>query len=199
MRASIWGVSLLICGLNISIAQAQSRPTIHMPKAKPSTARLVEDVPSPDVNLTHAYVRMKASDTPSGYTVPRYVSLKYAASNGRTGPSRSHPVAWRYTRKGLPMIVVAETELWRKVRDINGDESWMDRRLLDGTHTVLARTELVLRAKAQSDSAKRALVSKGALLVLDGCFNSGWCRVRDQKGRITGYAPQSLLWGAEPL
>jgi len=166
---------------------------------KPSTARIVEDVPNPRVTLERHLVRVSAQNTPSGYTVPRYVSLKYSESNGRTGPSRGHPVSWRYKKKGLPMIVVAETEVWRKVRDVNGDESWMNRRLLDGKQMVLARTEIILRAKPKSDSKMRAIAAKGALLELDDCDQTGWCHVQSEDGRRHGYALQNLLWGAEPL
>lgn len=164
-----------------------------------STARIVEDVPSPALHLHKNLVRVSATKTPSGYRVPRYVSLKYGASNGRTGPSREHPVAWRYKRRGLPMIVVAETEMWRKVQDVNGDESWMSRRLLDGKRMVLARSEIILRAKPRSDSKLRVIAAKGALLKLDGCDDQGWCLVRERDGTRSGYALQSLLWGAAPL
>lgn len=168
-------------------------------KIKPSVARIVEDVPGPQDRVTKNLVRVRAESTPSGYRVPRYVSLKYGTSNGRTGPSRGHPVAWRYKRRGLPMIVVAETEVWRKVRDVNGDESWMNRRLLDGTRMVLVRAELTLRAKPRSDSKRRAIAYKGALLALEECDSNGWCKVRDNDSRMNGYALKSLLWGAAPL
>ncbi|NNC37023.1 MAG: hypothetical protein EX271_01070 [Acidimicrobiales bacterium] len=180
-------------------AMAQSKPVPQKNSGKSSTARIVEDVPNPRVSLDRNLIRVNASKTPSGFPVPRYVSLKYSNSNGRTGPSSAHPVAWNYKRRGLPMIVVAETEQWRKVRDVNGDESWMKRRLLDGRRMVLARTEIILRAKPRSDSKGRAIAAKGALLDLEGCEPTGWCRVESEDGRLVGYALQNLLWGAEPL
>lgn len=190
-------------GLSAVSAYAQTTTGTHnalaSPQKKPSTARIVEDVPSPQEHLHRNMVRVRAASTPSGFRVPRYVSLKYGASNGRTGPSRSHPVAWRYKRRGLPMVVVAETEVWRKVRDVNGDESWMNRRLLDGTRMVLARTEIILRAKPKSDSRQRVIAAKGALLELEDCDTQGWCFVRERDGHRSGYALRTLLWGAEPL
>ena len=167
--------------------------------ARSSTARIVEDVPGPNQSTTAHLIRVKAGKTPSGFNVPRYVSLKYSKSNGRSGPSSEHPVIWRYTRRGLPMIVVAETEVWRKVRDVNGDESWMKRRLLDGKRMVLARSGFILRAKPRSDSKNRAFIGKGVLLELRSCDINGWCKVHDANRNIGGYALQTLLWGAEPL
>lgn len=67
------------------------------------------------------------ADTPSGQQVPRFVSLKVDVANGRSGPSRSHPIAWRYVRAGLPMEVIAETPDWRRVRDPDGEITWMHR------------------------------------------------------------------------
>lgn len=162
-------------------------------------ARIGEDVPGPNERVTKNLIRVTADKTPSGFRVPRYVSLKYSISNGRTGPSSKHPVKWQYSRRGLPMIVVAETETWRKVRDVNGDESWMKRRLLDGKPMVLVRGEITLRAKPRSDARKQATAGKGALLALEDCDAKNWCRVTDLKSHITGYALKSMLWGAEPL
>lgn len=162
-------------------------------------ARIGEDVPGPNERVTKNLIRVTADKSPSGFRVPRYVSLKYSISNGRTGPSSKHPVKWQYSRRGLPMIVVAETETWRKVRDVNGDESWMKRRLLDGKRMVLVRGEITLRAKPRSDARKQATVGKGALLALEDCGAKNWCRVTDLKSHITGYALKSMLWGAEPL
>ncbi len=175
-----------------------SGQSIQMPQNN-SVANLAMDVPGPQDKLFHDFVRVQAKNTPSGFRVPRFVSLKYGTSNGRTGPSRGHPVAWRYKRKGLPMIVVAETELWRKVRDVNGDESWMDRRLLTGKKMVLARTEIILHAKPRSDSKRRAIALKGALLELHTCENGRWCLVSSPGGNMAGYVPKTLLWGAQTL
>lgn len=170
----------------------ETTETLHM-------SRIGEDVPGPNERVTKNLIRVTADKTPSGFRVPRYVSLKYSISNGRTGPSSKHPVKWQYSRRGLPMIVVAETETWRKVRDVSGDESWMKRRLLDGKPMVLVRGEITLRTKPRSDARKQATAGKGALLALEDCNAKNWCRVTDLKSHITGYALRSMLWGAEPL
>ncbi|MBL4870681.1 MAG: hypothetical protein JKX72_06980 [Robiginitomaculum sp.] len=203
---SIICVAVILAHIS-TIANAQNKSMGNVPQAKMAKkikashmrARIGIDVPAPHIRLRENYVRMSANHTPSGFQVPRYVSLKYGASNGRTGPSRAHPVAWRYKRRGLPMIVVAETELWRKVRDVNGDESWMNRRLLSGKSMVLARSEIILRAKPKSDSRSRAIAAKGALLELHDCDQKNWCLVTSGDGHISGYAIRSLLWGAETL
>ncbi len=197
----LFSAGLLSAAMTIS-ASAQTVPNgarAAQTTKTPLVARIVEDVPGPNERVTKNLIRVKAAKTPSGFSVPRYVSLKYSTSNGRTGPSSEHPVAWQYSRRGMPMIVVAETEVWRKVRDVNGDESWMKRRLLDGKRMVLVRGEITLRAKPRSDAHKQATAGKGALLALEDCTAKNWCRVTDLSSHITGYALKSMLWGAEPL
>lgn len=191
-------MAILCCQPAYAVAQAKPKSSLPLNQSTASV-RLDLAVPGPQDKLEDDFVRMQAKNTPSGFRVPRFVSLKYGSSNGRTGPSRGHPVEWRYKRKGLPMIVVAETELWRKVRDVNGDESWMDRRLLTGKKMVLARTEIILHAKPRSNSKRRAVAVKGALLELQTCEDGDWCLVSSQDGRMVGYAPKSLLWGAHKL
>ena len=143
-------------------------------------------------------VSVSAAQTPSGLPVPRYVSLKYGEVNGRTGPSKQHPVAWRYSRRGLPMIVVAETEMWRKVRDRSGDESWMHKRTLDGRRRVIALQEVMLRVKPRESSKARAIAAKDTLLTLIACDAAAWCEVKADTGH-KGYIPRKAIWGATPL
>ena len=134
-------------------------------------------------------------ETPSGYAVPRMVSLKFNNINGRSGPSKGHPVKWNYRRKGLPVIVVAETEMWRKVRDPSGDESWMHKRTLDGRRMVLTLQDATLYLKPRKTSKTLAIVSKDTLLLLTQCDADGWCEVKADTGHI-GFVRDKTLWGA---
>lgn len=140
----------------------------------------------------------RRTDTPSTFPVPRYVSLKYGKAYGRTGPSRDHPVKWMYERKGLPLIVVAETATHRKVRDPDGEEVWMAKRLLDGRRTVVTLQQIKLHAKAREDSKVRAVVEADVILDLEECDSIGWCKVRASTGH-EGYALLRTLWGAKPI
>ena len=52
--------------------------------------------------------------------LPRFVSLKAERVNVRRGPSSEHQIAWVFTKKGLPVEIVAEFEQWRRIRDSEG-------------------------------------------------------------------------------
>ena len=52
----------------------------------------------------------------SGLPLPRFVSLKSNRVNVRKGPSTDHAVEWVFSRAGLPVEVIAESDNWRRGR-----------------------------------------------------------------------------------
>lgn len=182
MRICLIFMVCLLGFANFTSAQDNSTPI----------KRVVEPIPS--VKALH---RVVAANTPSGFEVPRYVSLKYGKTNGRSGPSRNHPILWEYRRRGLPVIVVAETELWRKIRDMKGDEAWVYRAGLSGERSAIAISSVSVMKRPDASAKIMAVADVGAFLRLESCAD-GWCKVWADDG-IKGYAPQSALWGAAPL
>ncbi|MHA6287806.1 SH3 domain-containing protein [Maricaulis sp. CAU 1757] len=130
--------------------------------------------------------------TPSGQAVPRFVSLKVDVANGRVGPSSSHPIAWRYVRAGLPMEVIAETPDWRRVRDPEGELTWMHRSILSGRRSVYTLADTPLHARDSDNSSIEAVAEPGVVLSLERC-RTGWCRVEGQGYR--GWVRPDTLWG----
>lgn len=141
---------------------------------------------------------VSASQTHSGFPVPRYVSLKFNRVNGRQGPSLQHPALWQYQRQGMPLIVVAEMDIWRKVRDINGDESWVRTQALSGKRTGVTIQDTALLKKPRPDSVVSATAPKDALLNIVECKSDNWCHVKSGSGH-KGWIKQQDLWGAAPL
>ena len=138
-------------------------------------------------------LRVPPEKTRSGFAVPRYVSLKVGKANGRVGPSTNHKILWQYRRKGLPLIVVAETDTWRKVRDIKGDESWVHRPALSGIRNVITTEEATIHKNASVNAETMALTEKDTLLRLEEC-RKNWCKVSYEK--IQGWIQRSEVWGA---
>lgn len=200
IRLSLFATSALLTGLFAfglpSFAQAEDdhvTKAIYKTKATPQKAAniLVAPLPSEGDNFLH-----KAStETPSGFEVPRFVSLKFGKVNGRTGPSRDHSIAWQYRRRGLPLVVVAETEMWRKVRDVNGDEAWVRKPALSGERFVMTTGETILLSKPKLGSKAVASSDAGALMKLETCNADGWCRIKAGNG-LVGWTSNRGLWGA---
>ena len=184
-------LAIIIFGLMPTQVLAQDAPKTQTLK------RVVEDLPQ-RASITPAFYKVAAHKTPSGFPVPRYVSLKVGKANGRIGPSINHPVAWQYRRRGLPLIVVAETERWRKVRDVNGDETWIYAPALSGERHAIALADIPLRARSKETARVKAVALKGALVKIEECRDNNWCRFKGSDG-LKGWARPSAFWGVEAL
>lgn len=130
----------------------------------------------------------------SGKTLPRFESLRYSAVHGRQGPHLDHEILWRYERAGLPMLIVRETHGWRRVRDPDGDEVWVQARMLSDDRTVVTTKDVELRRKPEADARAKAKLKVNVIAELQTCEN-GWCKV--EVDRKTGWVPQAALWGVE--
>lgn len=137
---------------------------------------------------------------PSGLPVPRFVTLKAAKVNVRKGPSREHALAWVYQRKGLPVEVTAESDDWRKIRDAQGLEGWIQQSMLGGKRNALVagwvrNGGVLLHGRADPDAAAVARLAPGVVAGVESC-DGEWCFL-DASG-YEGYARQSELWGVYP-
>lgn len=134
------------------------------------------------------------TDTPSGLPVPRFVSLKAEETFCRSGPTFSHPVRLTYQRRGLPVMVVAETrDHWRKIRDPEGDECWIHRTKLSGAQTAIVMEDgLAIRARPNNGAAQKARLGRGVIARIENT-RGGWVKISAQG--VRGWAPATGLWG----
>jgi SH3-like domain-containing protein len=132
--------------------------------------------------------------------LPRFVSLKAERVNVRRGPSSDHQISWVFTKKGLPVEIVAEFEQWRRIRDSDGAEGWVLHSMLTGKRTAVVapwkkNRSVPLRAAAEHNAATVALARPGVIADIDSC-NGSWCALT--AGGYKGYVEQSMLWGVYP-
>lgn len=133
----------------------------------------------------------------SGLPVPRYVSLGAQEVNMRTGPGTRYPIKWVYTRKSLPMRVEAEFDIWRKVRDHDGEVGWVHGSLLSGRRHVVITGEgpdniQALYEKPHPASIAMLRAEDGVIAELLQCA-SGWCRIQIDGKK--GWLPHTAIWG----
>lgn len=132
----------------------------------------------------------------SGLPLPRFVSLKSDEVNLRTGPGVRYPIDWIYTRKDLPVEIVAEFEAWRKIRDWEGAEGWVHQSMLSGRRmmVVIGREGRVLRSSDSESSDPVAQVTPGVLgRILQCPRNRDFCRVEIDHSQ--GWLKRDYLWG----
>jgi SH3-like domain-containing protein len=133
------------------------------------------------------------SDTPSGYPVPRWISVRGAPASMRAGPGLDYPILWQFERSGAPLQVVTETEEWRKVCGPDGSMG-LDSPEPDDRTAARDRpgSDRPAGADAEAGSDVRARIETGAMISLETCEN-GWCRLRS--GDFRGWTREAVLFG----
>jgi SH3-like domain-containing protein len=130
--------------------------------------------------------------------VPRFVSLKSDKVNVRKGPSTDQAIVWIFSRAGLPVEVIAESDNWRRVRDSEGADGWVFHSLLSARRTVLVtpwskgEESVPLYASKSTGSRAVAALQSGVLGNVLDC-DGEWCQVSVDD--YSGYVQQDKLWG----
>jgi SH3-like domain-containing protein len=138
-----------------------------------------------------------AGDNPSGLPLPRFVTLKSDETNARTGPGTRYPISWVYRRAHMPVEVVDEFELWRKIKDQEGATGWVHHTMLSGKRyaMVLGKGPQVMHIDASEDSKPLFKVEPSVIGALTEC-GPYWCRLQIS-GR-KAWIKKDILWGVYP-
>lgn len=135
--------------------------------------------------------------TPSGYCVPRYLSLKRGEVFGRKGPGKDYPTVFVYHARGLPVQVVDETSDWRRICDPDRGAAWVSSTMVEGRRTVMAvgAGPVPLRGGPSEGGSAVAYLRPRAIAALDRC-SGPWCRVGVDGA--SGWVKSSEVWGLSP-
>ena len=55
----------------------------------------------------------------------KFLSLKNNKVNLRQGPSFDYPIKFIYKKKYLPVIIIDQSETWRKIKDFENNSGWI--------------------------------------------------------------------------
>jgi SH3-like domain-containing protein len=135
--------------------------------------------------------------TPSGYCVPRYLSLKRGEVFGRKGPGKDYATLYVYHARGLPVQVVDETTDWRRICDPDGVGVWVASAMVDGRRTVMATGPVAVALRTgPSDSAGAAAYLRPRAIADLGRCKADWCEISADGAR--GWVKSSEVWGLAP-
>lgn len=132
----------------------------------------------------------------SGLPLPRFASMASSDVNVRTGPSTDHPIRWAYSRAGLPVRIVEESELWRRIEDPEGETGWAHSSLLSIQRTVVVLGPEI-RALRRSPGLGGRVIARmepGVIGEFDRC-DDDWCRI--EVANEVGWLPRTALWGVD--
>jgi SH3-like domain-containing protein len=134
----------------------------------------------------------------SGLPLPRFVSLRSDEVNLRSGPGKQYPVDWIYTRRELPVEVIAEFQDWRKVRDWQGAEGWLHLSMLSARRMmVVTGGRRRLRSEPDEKAASVAELEPNVVGKLLGCpRDKAYCHVEIDS--LQGWLKRDEFWGVYP-
>jgi SH3-like domain-containing protein len=125
--------------------------------------------------------------------VLRYVSQRADKAYLREGPSYAHRVLWVYRHKGYPYAVLAEFDVWRRVRAADGAVGWMSASMLSDQRTVLVTGQGRAKIFARADRGKVvALADPGAVATLEACAPAD-CHIHSSE--VDGWIARDRIWG----
>ena len=149
--------------------------------------------------LIAAAPAQSGEDEPEGRLLPRMASLRSKLVNARSGPGSRYPIEWVYRQKGAPVEIIAEFELWRKIKDWQGSESWVHQAMLTGKRTVKVSTpgENNIYAKPDYNSKVIAKVENEVVGEVIKCpEEKSFCHIRFDS--IDGWVSRQNLYGIYP-
>jgi SH3-like domain-containing protein len=127
---------------------------------------------------------------------PHFASLRSGDVNMRTGPGTRYPIEWVYKRKGLPVEVISEFEIWRRVRDSEGAEGWVHKSSLTAKRmAIVTGAPRNLLEDGVNGAAVTAHLEKDTTGQILSC-SKDWCRLKFDG--VKGYLRKSEFWGVYP-
>jgi len=168
--------------------------------------RLLRLLPALLLLLLPSFEAAAQSQNPSGLPLPRFVTTRSGTINVRVGPGTKYDIAWTYKISGVPVEIVQEFDIWRKIRDVDGSEGWVQQNMLSGSRAGFIAPEenvdrVAMRSAASPDGGIIAWLPLGFRITLQSC-EANWCRataVNHPVGQPTvnfsGYVAQGDIWG----
>lgn len=98
--------------------------------------------------------------------------------------------------QGYPLEVMVVLEGWVKVRDANGELTWVESKALSERRTVMVKIPVAPVRQAASDTAPVIFeAQQHVILELEDAATIGWLRVKHRDGQA-GYIKTTDVWGA---
>jgi len=128
--------------------------------------------------------------------VPRFVTLSVDEINVRTGPGVRYPIKFIFRKDGLPVEIVHEYDVWRQIRDKDGDGGWVHKTMLSGRRSVIITGHTQTLVRKPDEAAKPVVkLEPGVIADLSTC-RGDWCSLKI--AGYNGWTKRANLWGVYP-
>jgi SH3-like domain-containing protein len=137
---------------------------------------------------------LEAGQQSSGYCEAYFVSIAKKQVNVRIGPGEEYQIKCIITQKGIPLIVVAKYNDWRKVRDPDGEEGWILRSLLSMKRFIIFIEDTCLYQKSQKNEKEIKAMARRNVIARLLSVRGDWCKVEHESG-VVGWARKEHTFG----
>jgi SH3-like domain-containing protein len=140
-----------------------------------------------------------AEDDPkegTGLPLPRFASLKSDSVFARTGPSMDYPIRWIYKREGLPVEIIQEFDVWRKIKDPSGETAWVHKILLSGQRTAIIGAKDPVTAWSKQDGTHPVAKLEPNVIAMVAECEKEFCKL--ELVPFEGWVAKKYLWGVYP-
>ena len=122
-----------------------------------------------------------------------FLTLKNNEVNLRQGPSFEYPIKLIYKKKYLPVIILDQSETWRKIKDFENNSGWIHISQLSKKKSAInIKKNSIIFKKPTIFSKPVAKVETGRLILIKKC-KIKWCKITSEK--YTGWIKKNYLWG----
>lgn len=178
-------------------AKASSKESVK--PVKKAMSDVIADVMKED----DAAPLVKSSDEPTDpadnqtggvqLPVPRFVTLGPDEVNVRTGPGTRYPIKFVIRKGGLPVEITREFQVWREIRDVDGDKGWVHKAMLSGRRAIIVKGQVRTILKKPDEAAQPVVrLEPGVIADLEGCREK-WCSVKI--ATYDGWIKKTDIWG----
>ena len=128
----------------------------------------------------------------TGFELPRFVSLKSDDVNLRVGPSVNYPIKLKYIRKNLPIEIIDEFDVWRKIQDHENNIGWIHKSLIKGDRFILTDDKNVKNIYNRPNGKLVGVIKSNNIINLENCLID-WCYISHID--ISGWISKDYIWG----
>ena len=130
----------------------------------------------------------------TGFELPRFVSLKSNDVNLRVGPSINYPIELKYIQKNLPVEIIDEFDVWRKIQDHENNKGWIHKSLIKGERFILTinKNGNVKNIYNRPNGKIVGMIKSNNIINLENCLID-WCYISHID--ISGWISKDSIWG----
>ena len=121
------------------------------------------------------------------------MTLRYNEVNLRQGPSNEYPIKIFYKKKYLPVLIMDQSENYRKIIDHENNTGWIHiSQLSKKKAAIIKNDDLIMFSRTTIFSKPIVMLKKGRLTKIKKC-KENWCKA--ESGNFKGWLKKDSLWG----